>query len=111
MSNHTMSINNFVSSYAYIVVSNIINTATNTLREKIALDNLKFTRTSIGDTPAELRYHLTQMERARARRYSDKGIFTRFVGKNGAYFIHQNQPWEIHRSNRRWTPNEHLEEH
>lgn len=106
-----MSINYILRMYASSVVSNIINIANNNVREKIALDNLKFTRTSIGDTDAELRYHLTQMERARARRYSDKGIFTRFVGKNGAYFIHQNEPWEIHRSNRRWTPNEHLEEH
>ena len=111
MSNSTISRNINITLHACTLVSRIIDIASVNVREKIALDNLRFTRTLTVRTEDELRYHLTKMERARARRYSDRGIFTRYVGKNGAYFIHQNEPWEIHRSNRRWTPNEHLEEH
>ncbi len=109
MSNRTISRNKIISSHAEMIISYIINTANINVRERIALDNLKYTRTIVSDTDAELRFHLTQMVRARARRYSDKGIFTRFIGKNGAYFMYPS--WQIYPSKRRWTPNEHLEEH
>lgn len=111
MSDSTLPLRRIVSTYSYLFVSRMVQASLTNVREKIAINNLRFVSVKKKMAEDELRYHLTQMERARARRYSDKGIFTRYEGTNGAYFIHQNKPWEIYPTNRRWTPNEHLEEH